>query len=185
MILVIHAHPYPAHSRVCKELLAAVRDLPDVEVRSLYDLYPDFDIDIATEQQALARAQLVVWLHPIYWYSAPGLLKHWFDKVLALGWAYGRGGTALHGKHCLWVASIGGAEHTYAEDHSNLLPFGAYMAPIEQTARYCGMHWEKPELVFDTHEISHDKLQARAGQLRERLAAWRAQQAARKAGNKA
>ncbi len=43
MILIIHAHPYPAHSRSVKGLLEGVRDLPGVEVRSLYDLYPDFD----------------------------------------------------------------------------------------------------------------------------------------------
>lgn len=179
MILLIHAHPYPAHSRVCKELLAGVRDLPGLEVRSLYDLYPDFDIDIATEQQALSRADLVVWLHPIYWYSVPGLLKHWFDKVLALGWAYGRGGSALHGKHCLWVAAIGDAEHTYAEGHSNLQPFSAYVGPVEHTARHCGMRWEAPELVFDGHEIARDKLAAHAAALRNRLLDWQARHAAR------
>jgi glutathione-regulated potassium-efflux system ancillary protein KefF len=110
----------------------------------------------------------------VYWYSVPGLLKHWFDKVLARGWAYGQGGTALHGKHCLWVAAVGGAEHTYAAGHSNLRPFADYVGPVEQTARYCGLRWEEPELVFDTHEISHDKLAARAARLRERVQAWQA-----------
>ena len=56
------------------------------------------------------RRALVVWMHPVYWYSVPALLKHWFDKVLALGWAYGEGGTALRGKHCLWVPTTGGDE---------------------------------------------------------------------------
>ena len=81
MILVIYAHPYPQHSRAGKAMLEAVRDLPDLEVRSLYDLYTDFDIDIAAEQAALKRAELVVWLHPVYWYSVPALLKHWFEPV--------------------------------------------------------------------------------------------------------
>jgi len=31
-------------------LAAAVRDLPGVEIRALYDRYPDFDIDVAAEQ---------------------------------------------------------------------------------------------------------------------------------------
>ena len=89
-------------------MLAAVRDLPDMEVRSLYDLYPDFDIDVATEQAALVRADRVVWLHPVYWYSVPSMLKHWFDVVLLRGFAYGDGGTALAGKPCLWVPTAGG-----------------------------------------------------------------------------
>nr|WP_230544290.1 NAD(P)H-dependent oxidoreductase [Escherichia coli] len=32
------------------------------------------------------------------WYSIPPLLKLWIDKVFSHGWAYGHGGTALHGK---------------------------------------------------------------------------------------
>jgi glutathione-regulated potassium-efflux system ancillary protein KefF len=61
-------------------------------VHSLYDLYPDFDIDVDAEQAALKHADLVVWMHPIYWYSVPAMLKHWFDVVLLRGWAYGEGG---------------------------------------------------------------------------------------------
>ena len=56
MILIVRAHPYPQRSRAGRALLEAVHDLPDLEVRSLYDLYPDFDIDVAAEQAALARA---------------------------------------------------------------------------------------------------------------------------------
>jgi len=169
MIVVIHAHPYPSRSRAGRALVEAIRTLPDVEVRSLYDLYPDFDIDVSAEQDALARAQLIVWLHPLYWYSMPGLLKHWFDRVLERGWAYGEGGTALHGKHCLWVATVGGAQSTYAPGESNLKPFAAYVDPIEQSARFCGMGWEAPHIVFDSRIIEAPELERHAQQLRERL----------------
>ena len=104
MVLILYAHPYPQHSRAGKALLDAVGDLPGLETRSLYDLYPDFDIDVAAEQAALTRAELVVWLHPVYWYSVPSMLKHWFDVVLLRGWAYGKEGNALRGKRCLWAA---------------------------------------------------------------------------------
>ena len=98
MILVILAHPYPRRSRACAALVEAIRDLPGLEVRSLYDLYPDFDVDRAAEQAALERARLVVWLHPLFWYTVPALMKHWLDEVLVRGFAYGPGGTALAGK---------------------------------------------------------------------------------------
>src|SRR4051812_38515621 len=114
MIDLVFAHPYPNRSRANRVLLAAVRDLPGVEVHSLYDLYPDFSIDVEAEQDALKRARLIVWQHPLYWYSVPGLMKHWFDKVLARGWAYGEGGTALVGKTCLWVTTSGGDEAAFS-----------------------------------------------------------------------
>src|SRR6188768_2948767 len=112
MILVVYAHPYPTRSRAGRALIAAIGDLAGVEVRSLYDLYPDFDIDVDAEQKALTAADVVVWLHPFYWYSVPGLMKHWFDKVLEQGWAYGDTGVALRGKHCLWVPAVGSEEGT-------------------------------------------------------------------------
>ena len=56
MILIIYAHPYPQHSHANKRMLEQARTLEGVEVRSLYQLYPDFNIDIAAEQDALSRA---------------------------------------------------------------------------------------------------------------------------------
>ena len=174
MIVVIHAHPYPSRSRAGRALVEAIRPLPDVEVRSLYDLYPDFDIDVAAEQEALARAGLIVWLHPFYWYSVPGLLKHWFDKVLERGWAYGDGGVALAGKRCLWVPTVGGAEETYATGATNLKPFAHYVDPVEQTARFCGMAWEAPHVVFGANTLDDSQLGAHTRALVDRLTAWRA-----------
>ncbi len=98
MILIIYAHPYPHHSHANKRMLEQARTLEGVEIRSLYQLYPDFNIDIAAEQEALSRADLIVWQHPMQWYSIPPLLKLWIDKVFSHGWAYGHGGKALHGK---------------------------------------------------------------------------------------
>lgn len=174
MILVLYAHPYPQHSRACKALLDAANDVPDVEVRSLYDLYPDFDIDVAAEQAALIRADLVVWLHPVYWYSVPSLLKHWFEVVLLQGWAFGPGGTALRGKHCLWVASSGGDEASYAAGEMHGRRFADFIAPIEQTARFCGMSWAPPLLVHGAHLVTDEALQASAAALHTQLLAWTA-----------
>ncbi len=123
MVLVIQAHPYPDKSRANRALSRAIEDLAGVEQRSLYDLYPDFSIDVPSEQAALLRASIVVWQHPIYWYTAPALLKLWFEKVLLVGWAYGRGGTALRGKKCLWVPTTGADERGYSAQGEHAFPF--------------------------------------------------------------
>jgi len=172
MILIIYAHPYPQRSRAGRVLLGAVRDLPDIEVHSLYELYPDFDIDVDAEQAALKRADLVVWMHPIYWYSVPAMLKHWFDVVLLRGWAYGEGGDALQGKHCLWVTTTGGRTSSFAESGVHELPFEDFVAPIRQTARFCGMAWESPMTLHGAHLISDDEIASAALALRDRLSKW-------------
>jgi glutathione-regulated potassium-efflux system ancillary protein KefF len=174
MILVVLAHPYPRRSRACAALVDAIRDLPAVEVRSLYELYPDFDIDRDAEQGALSRARLVVWLHPVFWYTVPALMKHWFDEVLVRGFAYGPGGDALTGKDLLWAATTGGDDAAYSEAGRHHHPFDAFVPVVEQTARYCGMNWLDPFIVHGAHEVAAESLAASGRELRARLEAWRA-----------
>ena len=171
MILVLLAHPYPSRSRANSRLVGAIRDMPGVEIRDLYRRYPDFDIDVAAEQSAAAAARLVVWMHPLYWYTVPALLKHWFDKVLVKGWAYGPGGTALAGKPCLWVPTTGGDELAYSAEGRHRQPFTSFTPAVEQTARYCGMEWLEPFVVHGAHLIDDAALDARANELRARLLA--------------
>ena len=177
MIHIIYAHPYPRRSRASKRLLDAVRDLPGVSIHSLYERYPDFDIDVPADQAALARAQLVVWLHPLYWYSVPGLMKHWFDKVLAYGWAYGPGGAALRDKHCLWAATTGADAQAYTAAGAHAHAFTTFAPPLEMTARFCGMHWAAPQVLHGAHLIGDAELDKHAQLFRQRLLDWSAQYA--------
>jgi glutathione-regulated potassium-efflux system ancillary protein KefF len=167
VILVVHAHPYPRRSRGSAALLAGIAGIPGLTVRSLYELYPDFDIDVAVEQAALRQASLVVWLHPVYWYSVPALMKLWMEKVLVSGFAHAQGGTALQDKGCLWVATTGGGEYAVGGPHDH--EFADFAPVVEMTARYCGMRWLEPFVVHDPAAISDEELAARAKALRERL----------------
>ena len=172
MILVIYAHPYPASSRACAALLEALRGRDGLEVRSLYELYPDFDIDGDAERAALERARLVVWLHPFYWYGAPALMKHWFDHVLVKGWAHGEGGAALRGKDCLWVTTTGGDEDAFTPQGRHAHPFEAFEPPIRQTARYCGMNWLAPIAVRGSHQVPAEALREAGRSVRSAIDAW-------------
>jgi glutathione-regulated potassium-efflux system ancillary protein KefF len=168
-IALVYAHPYPNHSRVGRRLLAAVHRLDGLEVRSLYARYPDFAIDVAAEQRALLAAELIVWQHPTYWYGVPSLLALWFEKVLARGWAYGQGGVALRDKTCLWVVTTGGDADAYRAGGMHGRPFSEFVAPIEQTARFCGMHWAPPLIMHGAHHLSENELDAHCRAYRERL----------------
>lgn len=174
MIEVLYAHPYPSRSRACAALIEAIADVPSLELRALYELYPDFDIDVALEQAALERARLVLLLHPLYWYTVPSLLKHWFDQVLAAGWAHGPGGEALRGKDCLWVATTGGDMHAFSAAGRHGHRFAEFAPVVEQTARYCGMNWLEPFVVMGAHQVSDAALRASGRDLRARLDDWHA-----------
>lgn len=44
--------------------------------------------DVAAEQAKLMWADTIVIQFPLWWFSVPAILKGWFDRVLAAGWAY-------------------------------------------------------------------------------------------------
>lgn len=44
--------------------------------------------DVAAEQARIDRADALVLVYPVYWWSMPGLLKGWIDRVFANGWAF-------------------------------------------------------------------------------------------------
>lgn len=176
-LLVLCAHPELRHSRVNAALLRSARALEAADparigVRDLYALYPDYTIDVAAEQREVEAAELIVWLHPIHWYAMPALMKLWVDEVLAHGWAYGHGSTALHGKRLWLVASTGGPAHTYGPAGYNRHPFEAYLLPYQQTAALCGLQWQPPLLLHGAHAAGDDEIAAQAARFRERLQAY-------------
>jgi glutathione-regulated potassium-efflux system ancillary protein KefF len=173
MILIIYAHPYPRHSHANKHLLQTVASLDGVEIRSLYELYPDFALDVQAEQQALSRAKLVILQHPLQWYSMPPLLKMWCDKVLEHGWAYGHDGHALRGKDCLWAVTTGGDTHHF--DLGGFPGFEVLAQPLQATALYCGMNWLPPFSVHNTFSCDQKTLDVAGERYLSRLRGYLAE----------
>lgn len=179
-VLVLLAHPDLAHSRINRRLQSRAAELADpgagtqaqVKVRDLYALYPDHWIDVAAEQAAVQEADLIVWQHPLHWYSMPALMKLWLDEVLALGWAYGPGGHALRGKDVWLVASTGGPQSAYHPAGYNRYFFDAFLPPYEQTAALCGMRFLPPLVLHGAHAVTEAELQAHADVYAGRLATY-------------
>ena len=159
-IVVIAAHPHLQHSHVTRAMIDAAARAPRTEVRELYARYPDYLVDVEAEQAALAAAKLVIWLHPIHWYSMPPLAKLWLDEVFAFGWAYGPGGTALRGKDLWLVTSTGGAESAYHPAGHNRHFFDDFLPPYEQTAALCGMRFLPPLVLHGAHRVGAAELEA-------------------------
>ena len=171
-IYLLAAHPHWRDSRVNWQLLQAARSLPGIEVNDLYASYPDFAIDVQAEQARLARAELLVLLHPIQWYSMPALQKLWIDEVLSYGWAYGGGGTVLQGKDCWLVATTGGPERSYHPQSYNRYFFDAFLPPYEQTAALCGMRFLPPLLLHGARSASPETLAAHVEVFSQRLSSY-------------
>lgn len=74
--------------------------------------------DVAAEQARIDRSDSLVLVYPVYWWSFPGLLKGWIDRVFVNGWAYQETDAGIEKKLArlkVHLVGIGGADlRTYA-----------------------------------------------------------------------
>lgn len=168
-ILILFAHPLYEKSRIHKALKKAIPETGDITFRDLYELYPDFNINIKQEQQLLDQHDIVIWQHPVYWYSVPPLLKQWIDMVLEFGWAYGPGGDKLKGKYVMNVVSAGGQRAVYNPEGRNRFTIKQFFAPLDQTATLCNMKYLAPFVVHGTHSLTNDEIHEHASQYKMML----------------
>jgi len=161
-ILIIYSHPNPQRSRLNQALKNSAQAMDNVQIRDIYQLYPDFDIDIKAEQRALLQADIIVFQHPIYWYSCPALMKEWMDQVLQHGFAFGDGGTQLTGKRWLSAVSTGGDKTSYTASGSNFYEISQFLTPFERTACLCGMDYLPVFISHDALNLNEEIIQQQA-----------------------
>jgi len=155
-ILILFAHPLYEKSSANKALVEHIPDSENITFHDLYECYPEFNIDVKKEQQLLNLHDVVIWHHPMYWYSCPPLLKQWIDLVLEYGWAYGKEGFALKNKVIFQAITTGGSQENYCaegREHHTILEL---LEPFELTAKVCRMDYLPPFVVHGTHKMEED-----------------------------
>lgn len=168
--LFIVAHPFLERSRATRAVSAAVRDLPGLTFRNLYDLYPYFHIDVEEEQSLMSAHDLIVVQHPLYWYNMPALLKQWLDEVWVSGWAFGPGGDRLKNKNFLLSVTSGGTQDTFALEGHGRYSLETLLSPWDQTVTLCQMKWHQPKIVHNSNRAEDEELRHHAWAMRESLA---------------
>ena len=156
--LVLLFHPNFDQSHVNAALAKAAGGLDNVTVRNEYALYPDGNIDVKAEQQAIEQADRIVLQFPLYWFSASALLKTWEDQVLEHGWAYGSEGHAFEGKEFTVAVSTGSPEANYQPDGANRFTIDQVLIPFQGTANYIGATWVKPFATYGAFGITDEAL---------------------------
>ena len=141
-ILVISAHQDLTQSvsnqLILKELENHFGD--KVSVRRLSELYPNGDIDVRAEQEALINADVVLFQYPTFWFNVPSLLQKWLESVWLYGFAYGEGGDKLHGKKLLVSTTTGSVADTY--NGQIVATMDDLVKPVKHSALYAGFDWQ-------------------------------------------
>lgn len=135
--LIVYAHPNPKsfNHAIRKEVEGKLKKAGhEYVVRDLYEMNfnpnlsgndfvslmqgktPD---DIKKEQDHIRNADVIIFVHPIWWYSMPAILKGYIDRVFSHGFAYKFDENGLQGlladKKVVILNTTGGPGEYYAE----------------------------------------------------------------------
>lgn len=153
MALLILAHPYYTRSIANKTIVNELTDkYPDLEVRDIFQRYPDYQIDVAAEQQALLRHETVILQYPMFWFNMPAILKLWFDEVFSYQFAYGSQGDKLKNKKVLLSMTVGQPEKNLINEHENLIE--SFLKSVQHSIQYSQMNLSGTFLLFDVSPLS-------------------------------
>lgn len=146
-VILYSAHPGLQASRANRAMNDHVRGLPGITRVDLYAEYPRYDIDIDAEQARLLAHDVIVLQFPLFWYSAPALVKEWLDLVWEHGFAYGAEGDKLAGKALLLALTTGGPQDAYRTEGYQHYPLRTFLTPFEQSARLAKMRFLAPYVL--------------------------------------
>lgn len=132
-----------------------------------------FAPDIAREMEWLIWSDVVIFQFPLWWFSVPAILKGWFDKVLAYGFAYGGGrwfeNGPLRPRRALLSMTAGAPSERYSE--------GAIFGDIRHVIypihvgvfNLCGLAALEPAIVWAPARIGPERRAEELDRYAERL----------------
>lgn len=126
--LIIVAHPELARSNTQPFFKAAIENFSNV---TWHPLAADFNVE--QEQSLLLQNDRIILEFPLYWYSAPALLKQWMDTVMTTKFAAGHQ-YALEGKELGIVVSTGDNGNAFQAGAAEKFTISELMRPFEAFA---------------------------------------------------
>lgn len=143
-ITIVLAHPDINDSRANKELINTVKELDNVAVYNLYEDFPElFDVEVWT--QIMLDSSMLIYQFPLYWMSAPYMLKKWQEEVFT---HLSRTPVTV-GKPMMVVTTVGGDTNAYRSGGRNRYTVDEILRPYEASALAAGMRWQTPIVVFE------------------------------------
>ena len=164
-VLIVSGHPDLNSSVANKTILEEVaKALPEAKIHQLDALYPTYQFDITAEQKKVEEADVLVFQFPFSWYSVPGLLKLWIDKVFVHGFAHGS--TArLGGKKLIISFTAGAPDEVYQKEGFFGHTVDEYIPQFASFARLCNLDFQEPIYSTGLSYVGRDE--AKAAEQRE------------------
>ena len=140
-ILLLSCHPDIQNSLGNKTLLNAVKDIEGV---TAMDVYKE-EFNVERYRKAFNEADVLLFQFPLYWGSAPSMLKKWSDEIFIQLIE----NMAGKGKKIMVAVTCGASKSEFSATGYNLFPIEALVAPYHLQANFSGMGWLPPFAIYD------------------------------------
>lgn len=154
-ILLLSCHPDIQNSFGNKTLLNAVKDLDGLTVMDVYK--ENFTVE--TYRKAFDEADILLFQFPLYWGSAPSMLKKWSDEIFIKL----IDNMAGKGKKIMVAVTCGAAKSEFCSTGYNLYPIETLVSPYHLQANFSGMGWLPPFAVYDMENAELKEKSAKEG----------------------
>jgi len=130
--------------------------------------------DIKQEQEKLRWADFIIFQYPLWWFSVPAILKGWFDRVLATGfaWDFGRmyDKGLLAGKKAMISVTTGGPENIYSPNAPHGWDINQVLYPVNHGVLYfCGIQPIAPFVAYAVFQAGDEKRKQYLEEYKQRL----------------
>ena len=141
-VLIVSGHTDLNDSVANKKILEDLKEkLPEAEFDYLSELYPDYKIDVETEQEKLLNADIIVLQYPLFWYSMPSIMEKWMEEAFAHGFSHGSTGDKLKGKKIIASFTAGAPGEVYSKEGVFGREIEEYLNPIKSACILCQMEY--------------------------------------------
>ncbi|MEW1931624.1 NAD(P)H-dependent oxidoreductase [Rhodococcus sp. NPDC079359] len=189
LVVVSHSDPDSLTHHVARSVSDAIRvagntvETADLAAENFDPRFEDADLklfrgngttpaDVRAEQERIDRADHLVLVFPMYWWSMPALLKGWIDRVFVSGWAYqyspGVGFDKKLDRLTVHLVALAGDDADSFERHG---VDAAFRTQIERgIIEYCGATVGSTNFLYETDTRSREALDAEVADLASAIA---------------
>ncbi len=133
-----------------------------------------FSAELRREQERFGAADVVIVIFPLWWGGMPAILKGWFDRAMAAGFAYVDGArfdTGLFAeKRGLIAVTTGGTPQRFSAGDA-YGPIGPILAPLRRLSlEYMGMKTLEPFVAYAAPRVDDAARKAYLDEWRGRVA---------------
>ncbi|KPN80646.1 NAD(P)H-dependent oxidoreductase [Apilactobacillus kunkeei] len=145
--LVLVSHPEYDNSMTEAFLKQCQSDIENVDWVVLDNIQTDFTFDKEQEQQRLAQYDRILFQFPMYWYSAPALMKKYEDDVFTKNFIAFEQEGVLKGKEMGIITTLGDPIKDYQVGGREGFSISELLKPYQAIAQGGQMKFLKPFVI--------------------------------------